>query len=319
MTVIKVEGLGQKHALLSVIAGDGWFRKYSLTMQELIDLEGACAAARLNLEGGDKPKQEQKAERKLSGLERWMKAAGIDLDALQQDLKNDSEIAKARKKTKSVSEFFDQFGIDYAKEMTDLLSSLIPSLSPVQSVNGHVGHVAIQGTQYELTTKVTTTANNDTDWRYTPVTPDEIGTLVDRTTQNVSQGKPRSAARIARRVLEECVEMCLEAGANAQEIMGSVSDSLHNQALKLSAESAVTVFPSQIESSFSHSPLIKEIADVKLVLADLLYVSRISTQDVSKQERAKFNRLCDPSAQFATDGHTFYLRKPHVKAGTPST
>lgn len=147
------------------------------------------------------------------------------------------------------------------------------------------------------------------------VHPVEIGSLVDWITQN----SRRSPVKVARRVLEECVEMCLAAGTTPQEILTGVSDSLHNQALKASATDNVTVFPSQIKAIFSRRELIKEIADVYLVLADLMYVSGISPSSVYASSREKFKRLSDPSAQFATDGHTFYLRKPHVKDGTPST
>lgn len=261
---------------------------FMLSMQELIDLEGACTAIRLNLEVGDQPKQTQAESPKFTG--------------------------KVRTNTVAVREFFDRIGINFEGE----IAALVREHAPVQSVNGHVGHVAIQGTQYELTTNGT---NQATDTDYVPVSPEEIGTLVDRITQNANRGKPRSAARIACRVLEECVEMCLAAGTTPQAILSGVADSLHNQALKASATGGPTVFPSQIQTPHDRTELTGEIADVHLVLADLMYVSGISTRDVLAAERRKFEKLSSPDAQFATDadGHTFYMRKPHVKDNTPST
>ena len=295
-----------------------------LTMQELIDLEGACAAVRLQLEVGDAPKEAKKEPEKYgrkSGLELWCEAAGIDLDLLAADLEGDAKLAKTMKDTsdvaklarpvfvggtpRSAKEFFARMGINFNGEV----GALILDEAPVKSVNGHRGHVAIEGSQYELRT---TAQPNSLPL---PVHPSEIGTLVDKIAGNAH----RSPAKVARRVLDECVEMCLEAGTTPHEILVGVTDSLHNQAIKLSADSAVTLFPSQLQRCGTKVALTKEIADVHLVLADLLYVSEISVSDVSTEQRTKFSRLSSPEAKFATDGHTFYLKKSHIKDGTPST
>lgn len=256
--------------------------KVPMTIQELIDLEGACAALRLQLEVGDQPKE-----------------------TVQPERPNPTPTGPMTRQR-----FFDKFGIDFEGEV----AALVREHAPVQSVNGQGGHVLIANSQPTLMFTATNTANSapaPTDG----VQPAEIGSLVDWITQN----SRRSPVKVARRVLEECVEMCLAAGTTPQEILTGVSDSLHNQALKASATDNVTVFPSQIKAIFSRRELTKEMADVQLVLADLMYVSGISPSSVHASSREKFERLSDPSAQFATDGHTFYLRKPHVKDGTPRT
>lgn len=248
-----------------------------LTMQELIDLEGACAAVRLQLEVGDAPKSTK------------------------------SDADKQPKRPKNMQEFFAQFGLDYEKETRELLAEL----APVTSVNGRIGDVLIS----EIASPVFVGTPTGTPF----VSPEEIGKLVDGITHNGF----RDCGRVARRALEECVELCLACGASASEIMGSVADALHNEALKASVSrenESVTVFPSQLRPLQSGSEYVtQEIADVHLVLADLMYLASISEQALAIAERAKFNRLSSPEAKFATDGHTFYLKKSHIKDGTPST
>lgn len=301
MAVIKIDPMGPRAALL---------REFPMTMQELIDLEGSCAAARLHLEGGDIPKQGLKLRTVPSLLESWLKDDGTEIEWASPVLKADAEIRdhKTRTKPKTISEFFDQFGINFEGEV----AALVREHAPVKSVNALRGHVAVLGTQHELTTRATNPSGKSDQ---EAVSPEEIGALVDRIASNTD----RSAARVSLRLLEECVELCLASGASGREIMASLSDALYNQALKVTATSTVTVFPSQLLCSSDKAEMSKELADVRLVMADLMYVSTVDEASVTKEERAKFRKLTDPTAEFATDGHTFYLRKSHIKDGTPST
>lgn len=296
----------------------------SLTMKELIDLEGACTAVRMQLEVGDQPKE--KSQRKESAIERFCKAAGIDIDALYASLKGDQKLADAEAayaaertkdpKPKTLQEFFARLDIDFRREM----EQYVYANAPVKSVNGLAGHVQIEGTQYELRTTVATNTANPVPEDQT-VQPHEIGQLVDRISQN--NRVFRNWGRIARRALDECVELCLVCGADTNEILGSVVDSLHNQALKASynaEDEGVTVFPSQLRTRQGASEsVVKELADVRLVLADLMYLVDVSEPAVGLVMREKFNKLSSVDARFATDGHTFYLRKSHIKDNTPST
>jgi hypothetical protein len=314
MAAIQITPVGDKQAYMRIFNDDlTSVSSTTLTMKELIDLEGMCTAVRMQLEVGDQPKD--KNQRK-------------DIDALYASLKADQKLADSVSaysaertkdpKPKNLQEFFARLDIDFRGEM----EQYVYANAPVKSVNGLAGHVQIEGTQYELRTTVAANTANPVPEDQT-VRPDEIGQLVDSISHNSRVF--RNWGRVARRALEECVELCLACGAHANEILGSVGDSLHNQALKASYRSegedeAVTVFPSQLRMRQGDSEsVVKELADVRLVLADLMYLVDVSEPAVGLVMREKFNKLSSVDARFATDGHTFYLRKSHIKDNTPST
>ncbi len=137
----------------------------------------------------------------------------------------------------------------------------------------------------------------------------EVGSLVDR----IARNDRRSPQRIAQRCLEEMIELCLATGLRYGQITSSVADAVHNQCLKSSQYR--TVFPSQYEELYDSSAVRKEAADVRLVMLDLLYVCGLNESSVRQQMLDKFAKLKSHSlTDFATDGHTFYLKKPHVSA-----
>lgn len=137
-----------------------------------------------------------------------------------------------------------------------------------------------------------------------------IGPLVDKITSN----NRRKPARVATRALEEMTEVALAAGASATEILAAVSDAIHNQCLKASIASGVTVFPSQLVARYNMDDVISELGDARLCLNDLEYVCGIDPSWSATAEALKFQKLqATPLSQFNTDGQTFYLVKPHVK------
>lgn len=140
------------------------------------------------------------------------------------------------------------------------------------------------------------------------VDPIDIGTMVDI----IAHNSRRAPTRVAQRVLEECVELCLATGMTAAQIYNGVADSIHNQCVK--ASTLRTVFPSQYQEIYDRPSIIKEIADVRLVLLDLMHVcGSIKIGTVDNAIRAKFNKLKGYEvSDFVSDGHTFYLKKAHI-------
>jgi hypothetical protein len=142
------------------------------------------------------------------------------------------------------------------------------------------------------------------------VTPNQIGKLVDKITENNN----RSPIVIFQRVIEEMLELGLELGASAEHMYQAINDSVHNQCLKHSKVVGHTVFPSQLPTRYSHSDVIKEMADIRLVMKDLMYVCCVREDSVNIAETTKFNNLASaPLAQFSANRHTFYIKKYHVE------
>ena len=142
--------------------------------------------------------------------------------------------------------------------------------------------------------------------------PHDVGNLVDK----IAHNDRRSPTRVAGRTLEEMTELCLSVGLTAGQIYTHVGDAIHNQCLK--ASTLRTVFPSQYIEVYDRKAVAKEIADVRLTLLDLMYVCVLREDTIQKQMRSKFNKLrAQPIENFATDGQTFYLKKPHIN--TPVT
>lgn len=137
-----------------------------------------------------------------------------------------------------------------------------------------------------------------------------IGTLVDRIADNTR----RSPRRIFLRALEEMVELGYAIGVSVGEMHSAVADSTHNQCLKASDQLGATIFPSQHLPIYSVHEILKELADTKLVLADLMYVVGLDGSQVETQIAKKLAVLESAGLEdFNTDGNTFYLKKRHIK------
>jgi NTP pyrophosphatase (non-canonical NTP hydrolase) len=135
----------------------------------------------------------------------------------------------------------------------------------------------------------------------------EIGAFVD-----AIAGKTRSPSAVAGRLLEEAVELALAAGLSTGEVLSHVADSLHNQALKASATSGVTVFPSKLAAD--PSELAEECADVSLILKDLCHVAAI---DLAPIEAAKWSKFKEKKFRVSETG-TLYAIKPHINPDSRS-
>jgi hypothetical protein len=152
--------------------------------------------------------------------------------------------------------------------------------------------------------------------RPSQVTVDEIGNFVDE----IACNKRREIRIVVRRALEELVELCLASGCSVAQITNGVADSIHNQCLKASKKYGHTIFPSQLTQEYDFMEIVKELADTYLVLKDFQHAAGIDAAKVACEERNKFEKLkSTPPSGFVTDGHTFYLKKPHVGDNVPST
>jgi hypothetical protein len=153
-----------------------------------------------------------------------------------------------------------------------------------------------------------------------PVGIQEVGRFLDQTTETLAPWIPRRTAQATGlRVLEELVELLLELRVTPGDIFTAVTDSLANQANKLSATEGKTIFPSQIMPTLQAQPqhainpnVIEEAADVTLTMRDLLYRLGIAEADLTAEERRKWDRFI--AKQFAvSDKGCLYSRKPHMK------
>ncbi len=136
------------------------------------------------------------------------------------------------------------------------------------------------------------------------VPPSIIGGFVDSIA-----GKSRTPQALAGRLLEEMIELCMATGLSHGDIMMHVTDAMHNQALKDSRKQGKTVFPSAHVSEFSKEEVAEEIADVGLVLKDLVYVTGVNQNAEEVKKWSKFTRK-----QFrVSDKGTLYAVKAHIK------
>lgn len=133
------------------------------------------------------------------------------------------------------------------------------------------------------------------------ITPHIIGTFVDSIA-----GTKRTASDVAGRLLEECVELGLATGLTSGQILEHVADALHNQALKASATSDHTIFPSQLTANASE--VAEECADVGIILKDLCYVAKI---DLDREEIIKHAKFVQKKFRVSVQG-TIYSIKDHV-------
>lgn len=137
------------------------------------------------------------------------------------------------------------------------------------------------------------------------VSVEEIGQFVDAVAK-----RPREPKAVVGRLLEEVVELGLEAGLDAQEILGHVVDSLHAQCLKMEQAFNHTVFPTYLlKHEGVTENFLGEIVDVSLLLKDLIYVSGVK---LSEAEREKFESLKKKEFYVSEKG-TIYTKKSHVK------
>lgn len=135
--------------------------------------------------------------------------------------------------------------------------------------------------------------------------PAEVGTFIDGVA-----GKVRSPSAVAGRLVEEVVELALATGLDAGAIFGHVADALHNQALKASAASGKTVFPTELVGDAGE--LSEECADVSILLKDLCHVA--GGFDLSCAERAKWEKFIQKTFRVVPSG-VIYATKPHVVEG----
>ena len=129
-----------------------------------------------------------------------------------------------------------------------------------------------------------------------------VGAFIDSVARTI-----RTPGAVAGRLMEEAVELALAAGLTAGQVMGHVTDSLHNQALKTAEAQGKTVFPSQLVGK--KEELAEECADVSLLLKDLCYVAHV---DLPAEEVEKWSKFTKRRFRVASNG-TIYAIKHHIK------
>ena len=135
------------------------------------------------------------------------------------------------------------------------------------------------------------------------VSSKEIGEFVDSVA-----GQKRTPKAVTGRLIEEVVELGLSVGMTPGEIFEHVTDSLTNQAMKLSHQTGKTVFPSQLSMVWHSSDVSEECADVSLVLKDLCHVTKTDLSAEEDKKHAKFKTL---NFQVSEAG-TLYGKKAHI-------
>lgn len=143
--------------------------------------------------------------------------------------------------------------------------------------------------------------------------PGDIGELVN-SLHEAQSGQRRTVAAVAARAMEEMVELCLSAGLDSGSILSCVADALANQAMKQGHAQRCTVYPSEIRADQSPGGLVGQVADVRLLLKDLVFVAK-----VQGQPEAAENNLMQALRRAKLDGDlyldrqgTMRRRKSHV-------
>lgn len=136
--------------------------------------------------------------------------------------------------------------------------------------------------------------------------PIEIGSFIDSVSSNA--GVPqRKADAVAGRFIEEAVELCLAAGLSPNDILGHVTDSIHNQCAKAGRKLGKVVYPSryQDENPPEAGELVEEIADCSLVLKDLAY---ITGTDIAWEEGLKWDRFIQRKFHVSPQGTLYAIK-----------
>ncbi len=144
----------------------------------------------------------------------------------------------------------------------------------------------------------------------------DIGKLVD-SLDEPSMIRTRDVTAVAARAMEEMVELCLAAGLNSGAIMSAVVDALANQAIKQSHEFKRTVYPSEIDADTSIQELAGEVADVRLLLKDLLWVCGAEAEAHQAELRLMTKLLAAKTAGelYLDHSGTMRRKKAHVLGG----
>jgi phosphoribosyl-ATP pyrophosphohydrolase len=260
------------------------FAKY-LSLKDIVDLEGQLSYLRMQAEAGDVEEPKKTLEQEIADHPNLDDGSRFRAACKILGINYDEEC-----------ELIAQLKKESAPSFTGTPTGPVPMASVVTSfrADGKGGMITLSGP--------------DTEW----TTVDEIGNFVDL----IADNKRRHPEIVARRALEEMVELCLAAGASSATILNGVADAMYNQCLKIKER---TVFPSQFRTTFDRKDVTEELADVRLVLLDLMHVSSVTEKSVGAQMRTKLQKLkSNPVQNFVTDGHTFYLKKSHV-VDAPST
>lgn len=139
-----------------------------------------------------------------------------------------------------------------------------------------------------------------------------IGLYADK----VSGSKMRTPATVAGRTLEECVELCLASGLTTGEIYSHVTDSIHNQYVKLAKQQGSIKYPSESIDCVSfedrQDEIAGEIGDVLCMLHDMAHVSNINIEEAYAIKLKSFIGKVESGKFYANKRGNLYVRKPHM-------
>lgn len=142
-----------------------------------------------------------------------------------------------------------------------------------------------------------------------PPTAWEVGQFINSKTTNAR--RQRSPLDVTGRLINEVTELALIMGLSAGDIHAQVTDSLANQASKLSYEEDRTILPSKLPEEGSYTEALREIADVRMVLKDLVY-SLSATGVIDRIEAEKWQEFITKEFNVSLNG-LLYSKKPHIK------
>jgi NTP pyrophosphatase (non-canonical NTP hydrolase) len=155
----------------------------------------------------------------------------------------------------------------------------------------------------------------------TPPDSTTVGRFIDSKTVGHTQRTPQA---VAGRLIEETVELALVVGVKSGKIFDHVADSLANQAIKASMSNRHTMFPSQLNDDYVAPTegtdavvlhdinIAGEVADVRLVLKDLLHVLQFNVEVMDEAEARKWASFIEKEFRVAENG-CLYAKKLHVK------
>lgn len=120
------------------------------------------------------------------------------------------------------------------------------------------------------------------------LTPNAIGEFVDRVSAQEPNAEYRTPEAVAGRFLEEAVELCLATGMTPVKLMAHVMDAIHNQCSKAGRRAERVIYPSYYTQPVDDVEIAEEMADCRLLLKDLEYITGL---DVDAAEQMKWDKF----------------------------
>lgn len=136
-------------------------------------------------------------------------------------------------------------------------------------------------------------------------TPQIIGEFVDRVSAQQVEATYRTPEAVSGRFLEEAVELCLATGMSPVKLMAHVMDAIHNQCGKAGRREGRVIYPSYYHQAPDPQEIAEEMADCRLLLKDLEYITGL---DVDAAEAEKWDKFTQRRFYVSEQGTLYAIK-----------